>query len=59
MVTYKITHHPAGLVWGKHPYAEHFSVTLVCSRGLLWDGGDYPTRGQAEAAASRKTSVRK
>jgi hypothetical protein len=49
--TYAIKHHPAGLVWGKHPYPEHFSLTFVCSRGLRWDGGDYSTREAAEVAA--------
>ena len=56
MKSFKINHHPAGMAWGKHPYPEHFSLTLICSRGLRWDGGDFPTLEAATEAAKRKAA---
>ena len=35
---------------------EHFDLTLVCSRGLRWDGGEYLTREAAVAAGLARTT---
>lgn len=37
----------------KHPAS--FDVTIICSRGMRWDGGNYPTREEAEEAGQRVT----
>jgi hypothetical protein len=34
---------------------EHFDLTLVCSRGLRWNGGEFATRAEAEARGLQAT----
>jgi hypothetical protein len=63
MNTFKIRHIPAA-TFPAHYGAnaplvsidEHFDLTLVCSRGLRWDGGEYPTHDAAVAAGRARTT---
>jgi hypothetical protein len=34
-------------------YPARVGLTLICSRGMRWDGGEYPTREAAVAAGER------
>jgi hypothetical protein len=63
MHSFKIRHIPAA-TFAAHYGAEaplvsideHFDLTLICSRGLRWDGGEYPTREAAVAAGVTRTT---
>lgn len=37
-------------------YPACFGLTLVCSRGLRWDGGEYSTREEAVSVGERRTA---
>ncbi len=40
-------------------YPACFDVTLVCSRGMRWHGGSYPTRAEAVSMGEHQSRMRK
>ena len=57
MTRFLIRRLPAFTDWKGNAYADRFGVSLVCSRGLRWDGGEFPTREQAVAAGAARVSA--
>lgn len=54
MKNYLLRHLPACQDYKGKAYPARVAVTLICSRGLRWDGGEYANRAEAVKAAEAK-----
>lgn len=55
MKSYIIKKLPACEDYKGNKYPDRFGVTLKCSRGYGWDGGEYLTRDEAVSAGLAAT----
>ena len=54
MQSFKLRNIPEAHDYKGRVYPAHVDLVLVCSRGLRWDGGEYPTRAEAVVAGERQ-----
>ena len=55
MTRYLIRNIPAVFNHLGRDYPAYVQLTLVCSRGYRWDGGEFATREEAIAEGERRT----
>jgi hypothetical protein len=56
MIDFRIQNLPACRDYKGREYPARVGLTLICSRGMRWPGGEFATREEAVAEGERRTS---